>query len=241
MSDRFFCPKLISKSIVLTDAEAHHAIHVMRLKAGDSLQLFDGAGTSAEAEVQKVDRREITVNVLSKSYTENPATGRITVAACVPKGDRLKWMIEKLTEVGVDRYIPLQTQRSIVDPRKSKLDKLPATVIAAAKQCRRDWLMEIGPVQTIEQLVTTVEAGMQLFIAHPGESVAETKSDTSDATKDSMVLIGPEGGFTDDEVAMVLQQSARKISWPASILRTETAAIVMATLVMHRAAQHGGA
>jgi 16S rRNA (uracil1498-N3)-methyltransferase len=232
MSDRFFCSNINAPSVVLTDAEAHHAIHVMRLKKGDGLQLFDGAGTSADAEVLNVGRRDLTVSILATAYTEPSATGRITVAACVPKGDRLKWMIEKLTEVGVDRYIPLQTQRSVVDPGKSKLDKLPTTIVAASKQCRRDWLMEIGIVQTLDDLVNSVDDSERLFIAHPGDLNTERKSDFPLTNKNVTVLIGPEGGFTADEVTMARQKSAEPISWPTGILRTETAAIVMATLVM---------
>ena len=129
MSDRFFCPHISDSSVTLTDAEAHHALHVRRLKAGDSLRLFDGAGTTAEAVVKQTGRQDLTVSVLTKSYVERRSVGRVSVAACVPRGDRVKWMVEKLTEqvlLNVDVFLASQ-----IDVRQ-----LPDAQLSTADQCQ---------------------------------------------------------------------------------------------------------
>ena len=232
MSDRFFCPHISDSSVTLTDAEAHHALHVRRLKAGDSLRLFDGAGTTAEAVVKQTGRQDLTVSVLTKSYVERRSVGRVSVAACVPRGDRVKWMVEKLTEIGVDRFIPLHTERSS-GLSAAKLRKLSATVIAAAKQCRRSWLMEIGQMQPLNELLKTADQAASLVIAHPpGPDDACQLKVSGRPNCDVIVLIGPEGGFTDEEVAAAEQKSAARVTWPGGILRTETAAVVVAALVL---------
>lgn len=231
MADRFFCADLSASSTTLAGPEAHHAIHVMRIRPGRILQLFDGAGTSADACVHSLTRSTVTLEITSRHFTARPVTGRLTLAVAPPKGDRLKWMIEKLTEIGVDRFIALRCDRSVVDPRQSRLDKLAATVIGAAKQCRRDWLMELGgPADLSDVLQESVAGGDQVFLAHP--TANDGTVDTSAAMNNCTILVGPEGGFTDAEVAAAEQQGARRLAWKGNILRTETAAIAFATLMM---------
>ena len=128
MADRFFCDDLTSDKPCLSGTEAHHAVHVLRLKCGQSIQLFDGVGTVAEAVIEDIQRARVIARATATSFIQKDTQNSLTVAAVPPKGDRLKWMVEKLTELGVDTYVPLQTERSVVDPRKSKLDKLAATV-----------------------------------------------------------------------------------------------------------------
>ncbi|MEZ6129035.1 MAG: RsmE family RNA methyltransferase [Planctomycetaceae bacterium] len=229
MADRFFCPDLSTGSVTLEDAEAHHVIHVLRMSIGQTLELFDGCGTSATAVIANVGRRTVTVDVTERNACSRSERQTLTIAAAVPKGDRLKWMVEKLTELGVDRYVPLMTTRSVVDPKQAKLDRVQATVISACKQCRRNWLMEITePMRVGDILQNTVE-NTTVFIAHPTHDPA----DGSDlpglsAMGPRLSLIGPEGGFTGDEVELAVAAGARRLAWPGHILRIETAAIMAA-------------
>lgn len=136
----------------------------------------------------------------------------------------MKWMIEKLTELGVERFVPLKTERSVVNPGMSKLDKLQLTIIGAAKQCRRHWLLEIGEPSNLPTLVSNISSDQKLHIAHP---YVPNKSGAVDTSAEShVVLIGPEGGFTDAEVQIAMDASASPITWPETILRIETAAIM---------------
>lgn len=225
MTDRFFCDDVTSEKPFLSGAEAHHAIHVLRLKPGHAIELLDGAGTVAKAVIEVVQRDRVTVRATATSFVEKRTQENLTIAAVPPKGDRLKWMVEKLTELGVDTYVPLQTERSVVDPRKSKLDKLAATVTSAMKQCGRRWRMEIAEPQSMKSLLQQCrESKDTVLLAHPGNTVEATEAKAGCRT----LFIGPEGGFTESEVQLAADYSAHQIAWPNSILRIETAAVAFA-------------
>ena len=227
MADRFYCSDLGGTQAVLLDAEAHHAAHVMRIATGQPVELFDGRGTSASAVVTRVGRREVTLEIVDRVEHTRPSEGRLTVAACPPKGDRLKWMIEKLTEVGVDCYVPLISERTVVSPGRNKVEKLGATVVAAAKQSGRDWLMEIATPTAFPDLLDNIAGSDErLLIAHPGEKAGLPTGAAGNTT----LLIGPEGGFAEHEVDVAVARGAEPVSRPGPILRTETAAVAFAVL-----------
>ncbi len=237
MADRFFCPDLSGDFATLEHAEAHHALHVMRVKPGHTVTLFDGAGTVAVATVQKASRRDVYTQIVERSFHERRLTAAVTIAAVPPKGDRPKWMVEKLTELGVDRFVPLQCERAVVDPRQSKLDKLSTTVISAAKQCGRAWLMDITEPVGFNDLLDRQTGGTErVLLAHPGARSFQLSSDGVPAYSTS-ILIGPEGGFTNDEVRKAEQCGVGLVSWGGPILRTETAAVAFATMAL---AAHAG-
>lgn len=243
MSEHFFCEDLDGDEAVLLEAEAHHLLHVLRLGKGARVQLLDGKGTVAEAEVSQTQRHKVVARVISRQHESARTEGQLIIAAASPKGDRFKWMIEKLTELGVDQFIPLQTSRTIVDPRNAKLDKLQATVVAAMKQCGRRWLMNITEPTSLETLLQqTTDGTTEILIAHPYSSdpVAARRDAAEAGQGNRLLLIGPEGGFTDNEVAMARQRGAQPIAWPGTILRIETAAIAFAAILGHsRKSQQG--
>ena len=232
MFRRFYCSNLECELPVLDEGEAHHAIHVLRLSVGDQVELFDGYGQTRSGTIAAVSRRSVEIDASKVVKHKQPDRGTLTVACSVPKGDRMKMLVEKLTEIGVDQLIPLQTERSVIDPRKSKLDKLAQTVIGAARQSRRNWIMEISPPENLGSVLQHAgETGTRIVITHPSESTQSVNSLSGD-NRDVVLLIGPEGGFTETEVLQARNAGATCMSWSGSILRTETAAIVFATLIL---------
>lgn len=229
MADLFYCPDLVASPATLTGPEAHHAINVLRLKVGDAADIFDGRGGFATGHVVSLSRRDVAI-AFEEVCHHKPRPQRITVAAAIPKGDRLKWMVEKLAELGVDQYIPLLTQRSVVKPGRSKLEKLEATVVSAAKQSRNYHLMSVAPPASLTELLARqtddAESARRLLLAHPDPAAVGISRDLSHT--ETVVLLGPEGGFTDEEVRQVQAVGGQIVSWPGSILRIETAAIVFA-------------
>jgi 16S rRNA (uracil1498-N3)-methyltransferase len=231
---RAFCESLLGNDVVLDDAESHHLLHVLRLKPGAALCLFDGCGTEADAVVTGNNRREVFCSVTTRRSSPRALGNRVTVIVAPPKPDRLKWMVEKLTEIGVERLILLQTERTIVTPGESRIDKLRASVINACKQCRRNELMHLSPLQPLTSLLDDISAQRlpgKLWIAHPvpitSDPIPEPDSPVA-PDQSQLLLIGPEGGFTEAEVSSVMNAGAQTVSWPNTILRIETAAIVFA-------------
>ena len=235
MLPRAFCELLLTDDVVVDDAEAHHLLHVLRFKPGDHLQLFDGCGMEADAVVTRISRREVFCTVTTRRQTSQNDRVRVTVIAAPPKAERLKWMVEKLTEIGVARLILLQTDRTEITPRESRTEKLRSYVIAACKQCRRNELMQLSPLQTLTSVLDDVMATRlpgELWIAHPAPSMPTVSSDRVMPMPSRLLLIGPEGGFTDTELQAAVNAGARMISWPHTILRIETAAMVFATQLL---------
>ncbi|QDT65899.1 16S rRNA (uracil(1498)-N(3))-methyltransferase [Calycomorphotria hydatis] len=230
MAERYYVSEpLCSGDLVLDESETHHFAHVRRGKVGDSIELFDGFGGTATAEVTKLKRRHVTVQVSEVVKHEKPDGPELILATAVPKGDRFRWLIEKATELGVSRLIPLLTERSVVDPRQHKLDKLRQTVIAACKQCGRDYLMEIDEPTSWDAFLENTEGNASArYLLHPG---GDTQIQQSGSTTTQLIFaIGPEGGFTDEEVNIAKDREFQILSAGNTILRTETAAIYAAAL-----------
>lgn len=234
MNDQFYLGADLSSGaeVQLTGTEAHHLVRVLRKQPGDIVQLFDGRGTAADARIDSIRGRNVQL-VIEHVHPATAANGTKTwVAMAPPKGDRFRWAVEKLTELGVDRLIPLATARTVVNPRDHKLEKLKQTVIAACKQCRRHSLMKITPSLKFESLFDQAKlSGLAVTLAHPVVAAdSELPSDLANANR--CICIGPEGGFTDAELEFARGCGAGLASLGNTILRTETAAVAFAVLRM---------
>lgn len=227
---RFFLPTIPEVGTALLDGpEAHHLSHVLRIAAGAEVEIFDGRGRSAAATVARIGKRDVELLVHGSRFTPAPPK-ELTLAVAVPKGDRFDWLVEKTVELGVSRLIPLITTRSVVDPREGKLDRLRQAVIAACKQCRRNHLLEIQtPVRWVEFLAG-LSRPESCWMAHPGGVPISSLLPQADSLP-LTAAIGPEGGFTDEEIAAGLQRGASLVSLGDLILRVETAAVAIASLV----------
>lgn len=211
----------------LADAEAHHLLHVLRAQVGDTVNLFNGDGEEAVAEIVRVRKRSADLNIV-QSRTAPDEQQTLTLAVAIPKGDRAKWLVEKLTELGVSRLVPLRTERSIVEPRESKLDKLEQTVIAACKQSGRSRLLQLSPLTDLSTLLKSLSLrGDMAYMAHPSASAnLRDGINSQPAAQSTLVLIGPEGGFTELEVAAAESAGIRPVSFGPLVLRVETAALL---------------
>jgi 16S rRNA (uracil1498-N3)-methyltransferase len=240
MSERFFIDEPIrGDRATLTGAEAHHLIHVMRAKSGSQVVLFDGAGAEFLAEVRRLGRSDAELVVIERRDVDRELPFSLVVGVALPKGDRQKWLIEKLTEVGVGRVVPLRTARSVAQPSAEALGRLGRTVIEASKQCGRNRLMQLSEAQDWADFVVAPPADSRRLLAHPGRegdaprttpspSALSPKPGTSGAVT---LAIGPEGGFADEEVDRALHAGWTCVDLGSRILRVETAAVVLAAWV----------
>lgn len=233
MAHRFYVPDFPSGGTLdLSASEARHAVTVLRLGAGDPLELFDGKGGCATARVVAVERRSVRCEILSSSVDDAGRAVPLTLCVALPKGDRSRWMVEKATELGVSRLVPLRSERSVVLPKQSTLERLERAIIEACKQCGRNRLMEIAEPCTLRDLLegrspTAPGPASVCWIAQPG---AETAGNT-DGPSDQWVAVGPEGGFSDEELAAAQRAGWQPLGLGPHILRIETAALAAAAIL----------
>lgn len=238
MSERFFLPAdLQTPDVIMTGAEAHHLAHVRRLGPGHRVVLFDGGGTEVDATIETVSKREVRLRPGPIRRPPPPTAVPITLAVAPPKGDRFRWLVEKATELGVTRLVPVLTTRTIVEPGAGKLEKLRQTIIAACKQSGRCELMELIEPIALGQFLENLRdvPNTQAILMQPQQPPLSNAF--NDSHESVMLLIGPEGGFTDEEIALALNAGAKEASLGRTILRTETAAISAAAVAGQIAAQ----
>ena len=220
--------------ITLEGPEGRHAAVVMRLRAGERVDVSDGLGTLAECEVASAASMSLRLRVLRRAVA--PAVEpRLVVVQALPKGDRGETACEVMTEVGVDEIVPWSAARSIVEWRGARgekaLDRWRSTSRAAAKQSRRAWLPVVAP------LASTADVAARLRTASLGLVLHETAERplagvAVPPTGQIVVVIGPEGSITDEELALFADSGAAAYRLGSSILRTSTAGVVAAAVLL---------
>jgi 16S rRNA (uracil1498-N3)-methyltransferase len=236
VSDRFFSSlpiagdRVTGDKVALDGPEAHHLLHVMRVAVGDEVTLFDGGGAEFSGEIVRCGRTSVEVRVLDRREVDRELPFELVVGVSLPKGDRQKWLVEKLTELGVTELVPLVTERGVAQPTDAALERLGRSVIEAAKQCGRNRLMRLAKPQALGDWVCGETSGeIRRWIAHP-DGVALASQDAP-AAMDIHIAIGPEGGFTDGEVAAAIDAGWQSVNLGPRILRVETAAAALAAVV----------
>jgi 16S rRNA (uracil1498-N3)-methyltransferase len=231
MGQRFFIDEPVtSERAVLSGAEAHHLLHVMRAGVGDEVILIDGSGREFTARVERLARSQVEFVIVASRTVDRELPQEIVVGVALPKADRQRWLIEKLVELGVARVVPLQTHRSVVHPDQRSLAKLHRTVVEASKQCGRNRLMEVAPLAPLTDYLQAAPATALKWIADP--SGAPPRSAPA-ATPRSFLAVGPEGGWTDDELSRARAAGWHVVALGSRILRIETACLVLTALVVH--------
>lgn len=237
MAERFYVNSPLAPGPVLLEgAEAHHLATVCRFRPGDAVCLFNGDGAEYLATIQSVSKRQVSLDIATVVAANRELPFPLEVAAPLPKGDRASFLIEKLTETGVTRFVPLRTHRSVVHPHDRKLEKLERVVIEACKQCGRNVLMEVRSLTDWSAYCQSPELPKLRYLGHPAGPVqtAENRFDAAHTVAHGVAwAVGPEGGFTDDEVTMAREADWRVIDLGPRILRVETAALVLPLWLLH--------
>ncbi|HET8561797.1 MAG TPA: 16S rRNA (uracil(1498)-N(3))-methyltransferase [Marmoricola sp.] len=220
--------------VVLEGDEGRHAAVVRRVRAGERVVLTDGGGTAATCEVVGTSRSGLTATVTSVSVTarEEP---EITVVQAIPKGDRGELAVEMLTEVGVDRIVPWAAARCVAVWRGDRLEKAltkwRATSREAAKQARRAWFPSVSGVASTPDVADLLSGADLAVVLH--EAATAPLADLSVAQARSVVVVvGPEGGLTDEELAAF--DGAQVVRLGSSVLRTSTAGVAAVAALLAR-------
>ena len=242
MVARFYVPEnLKAGQLSLDGSEFHHMVRVTRHQVGDTVRLFDGTGREADAEITFTSRHAATLQVGNVQAIPELDQPQLILAVALPKSSRAGWLVEKAVELGVSKIVPLKTSRSVVDARELKLDALRGNIVSACKQCGRSRLMTIESTVNWGEFVDSEMQNNISCVAHPGgvpftDSLVSTlateaaRSQKQSSMKSVIVAIGPEGGFTIDEVSHAATRGARLISLGPRILRVETAGLTAAAV-----------
>jgi 16S rRNA (uracil1498-N3)-methyltransferase len=234
---RFFIPssQIDNGSITLTGPEAHHLATVLRLRAGDEVEFCDGTGMIHAARLEKLGR-EVTAVVLSSHREEDTSPLPLTLAQCLLKGKKMDLAVQKATELGVQTLIPVQSRYSVATGgdsarQRARMARWQRIVQAACKQCGRARPMRIMPTTTLPDLFSRPFDYRLCCLETEKELLLQP--DFFPAPGQVLLLIGPEGGFHQEEVRQLAESGFTAITLGPLILRAETAAIVGCGLVRH--------
>lgn len=230
---RIFQPgALISGSVVDLEAQAsHHLARVLRAKVGDSLTIFNGEGGEYEASIIAIDKKKVSVLIASYQPRETESQLTLYLAQGISRGEKMDYTIQKAVELGVKKIIPLMTERCSVkldeERRQKRLQHWQSIVVSACEQSGRNRVPEILSPQSLNQWLQTVEADYYFVLAPLGTQKLNEISLQKDARV--VLLIGPEGGLSDQEMTQVSQKGFQPLNLGPRVLRTETAAVAALT------------
>lgn len=219
--------------VAIAGEEAHHAWRVKRLDVGHTVRLVDAKGAWTDATVSRLYKqgREWAMDLSLAQTHVSPVTMPIVhVLAAAPKGDRLSEMIDQLSQVGAASWTPLVCERSVVEPRDAKLERLHRIAIEAMKQCGRTHALAINPAIEFKEFWRSGHASVIIADASGAPVMSFARTGFSDAPV--FLLIGPEGGFSPGEIEVARSHGARVASLGVHTMRIETAAAIGAALLM---------
>ena len=247
---RFYCPipLLAHTRVALPDAAAHHASRALRLREGDTIVLFNGDGTQYPAQLRFEQGRAM-ADLGPQQHTRTELPGRIGLVQGLPSGDKMDWIIEKAAELGVSDVFPITAERSIVQLSGNRLEKRQLhwqrIAESASEQSGRNCIVQVHPLQTLNAYLQQASGSLG-YLCHPeGEcsllqALATLQATSAPAPADALtsdtftptplsfrLLIGPEGGWSPQELRKVQAAGIEAVTFGARILRTETAGIAM--------------
>ena len=222
---RFYAPGNYRphQTVIIKGKEAHHITRVLRMRPGDDLLILDGSGAEFYGQIKQASPQEVIVTLVSREESTPEPPVRVVLAQGIPKGDKLDLIIQKGTELGLSRLVPLSTPRSVIRPDSDWLDhraqRWQRVAVEAAKQCRRSHLPVIDQVQTLEEALQSIPSGALALIPWEGEGESWLKvllREETQARSEVWVFIGPEGGWEPGEVAMAREAGVIPVTLGAS-------------------------
>ena len=239
---RFYIPPFAwnPDRLALDSAEAHHAVDVLRMKAGDRATVFNGEGSEAEVEVVKASRQGVELRRVSIQKS-TPLACRITLGQAIPKGKNMELILEKATELGAAEIAPLLSERTIVRGTEAeherKQHKWQRVVVEACKQCGQNWVPRVFQARTPKAFFESGAKYDLMLIASlqaDAKPIKERLAEYGETKPRSvLILVGPEGDFTPAEMSLAKTHGCRAVTLGPIILRTETAALYCLSVLNH--------
>lgn len=252
---RYFVPpeNMEGFSVRVDGDDAHHLVKVMRAEPGQEIICSNGLNREVLARISRVEKHQVEAVVVRELPMDREAGVEVWIAQSLPKGDKLETVIQKCTELGADRFIPFVSERTVVqyDEKKEgkRLDRWRKIAKEAAEQAHRNRVPEIGQPCSWKQLMKLAQEADLALICYEKESglslqpllEAQAGAPREDGARSRiLVLVGPEGGFSEREAAEAVEAGCRSVSLGKRILRTETAAMAALTCVLYEYGEMGG-
>lgn len=230
---RFYAPpeNFNNQIITLNPEETRHLRDVLRLRAGENVQIFDGCGKEFLAEIEAIGKKDSQLNIIREIEPVAPESKlNLTLAVALLKGEKFDLVIQKAVELGVTKFIPLVTKRTDVKLKEvdKKLERWQRIILESSKQCGRAKLLEISAPIEFSKFLTLLNGKTLLFSERNGESFSAIK-----ASKTFTAIIGSEGGWEDAELDSARQKGVQITTLGGRILRAETAAIAIPALLQN--------
>jgi len=228
-------PVIAGKPLVIEGSAANHITRVLRLRSGDELTVFDGSGGEFGARVDEFRKESVVVTVDEHRALDRESPLPLTLAQGISRGERMDWIIQKATELGASRIVPVFTKRSVVrlDEKQAerKLQHWRGIAVAACEQCGRNRVPELTlPTDFFDVIAPDTSGSTRLLLSPSGDLRID---DLADVGKGISVLIGPEGGLEDVEQEAAIRAGFKAVRLGPRVLRTETAAIAALTIIQH--------
>lgn len=244
---RFFVSseKFIETSVVLTGDQAHQILRVLRLQVGDTFVVLDNAGWEFVVQITAVSNKQLIADILHKQPAQGEPDVAITLHMGMMKRDKFEWVLQKCTEIGVTRFVPVITRRSLVQDAKmkdNKFERWQKIITEAAEQSRRGRIPQLSPPMKLAEAFAQLDVDLALIPWEEAEgvdvrTVLAGKRPSSVAQSSIALFIGPEGGFAAEEIELAQQHSIQPITLGKRILRAETAAIVASSVILYECGQ----
>ncbi|UOR06675.1 16S rRNA (uracil(1498)-N(3))-methyltransferase [Hymenobacter aerilatus] len=222
MPHTFYAPDLALPTYTLPEDESKHAIRVLRLGTGDTVTLVNGQGSIWQAEVTDANPKRCQLRITDETQVPRRAYQVHLAVAPTKNLDRMEWLVEKATEIGVDHITFLRCARS--ERRELKLDRLEKIAVSALKQSGQAWLPALEELTDFARVLPTLDP-TTTFIAHLADDERTELAQVAGSAPTCCILIGPEGDFTPEEIAAARQVGIRPVALGLMRLRTETAAL----------------
>jgi 16S rRNA (uracil1498-N3)-methyltransferase len=227
---RFYCPPPLplSTNFELPTAAAHHANRVLRLRVNDAVQIFDGIGNALDATINEISGKHVILGNLQTCMIQPTSGLHIILAQAMCSSDKMDWIVQKATELGVSEILPVQAQRSVAKLSGARAEKRAehwrSVAISACEQCGRNELPQIHVPQELDAWLLSIRnsSGSKFILLPGGATQLQVQPKPIGS---ATLLIGPEGGFTADEANVALQMGCAPVLLGPRVLRTETAAI----------------
>lgn len=220
-------------------------LNVLRMQEGQEVIIIDSIGKAAKAEIIAINAQTVNLKLISYLEEAQEPNIKLNLIQGLTKGEKMDYIVQKAVELGIYSVIPFEATRSVVkydrQKKEQRVTRWQKIAYEASKQCRRNIIPQIKPINSLKEIINEIPSTAAVLVLYEGETMLGLKNILQSTQQDNIyIIVGPEGGFTKEEIELCLVKDAKTVTIGPRILRTETAAIAAITAVMYECADLGG-